>query len=336
MVGIGFGARLAGVRAALHFLVYLFFRAVWMAGQALPLSWVRGLLEGLAQLAARADARHRRVIRSNVDIAFPDWSEARKERLVVSTFSTWGRIVAELMHARELAGAPGPRGLREVIQRVALLRGEGRGVLILTAHTGNFELMGRACGLAGVELAVFHRPMKNPYMNHYLLSERAEMGMKSVGRNGGLRAVIEFLRSGGVIAAPLDQNQRYGHGIFVETFGRAACTSTMLARLSLATGAPVLPVFAAWEGDDLVVLSGEAVVPTGRDSPACGFETERDKAIASLTAAYCAEVERQIRRFPDQWNWAHRRWKTRPSPDDGIVRQGRPGERTREPRDRNK
>ncbi|MFQ5352907.1 MAG: hypothetical protein ACE5D3_07525, partial [Candidatus Binatia bacterium] len=59
-------------------------------------------------------------------------------------------------------------------------------------------------------------------------------------------------------------------------------------------------------------------------------------AIASLTAAYCAEVERQIRRFPDQWNWAHRRWKTRPSPDDGIVRQGRPGERTREPRDRNK
>ncbi|RMD82929.1 MAG: hypothetical protein D6815_07945, partial [Candidatus Dadabacteria bacterium] len=102
-------------------------------------------------------------------------------------------------------------------------------------------------------------------------------------------------------------NQLPGHGEFVDFFGCPACTSTLLARLSLATGRPVLPVFAVWSGEICDVVVGDPIFPP----PQVGRH-ERRAVVRELTARYTREVEGVIRRWPSQWNWAHRRWKTRP------------------------
>jgi KDO2-lipid IV(A) lauroyltransferase len=125
-----------------------------------------------------------------------------------------------------------------------------------------------------------------------------------------VREALRILRRGGVFVVPLDQNQLPGRGIFVDLFGRPACTSTLLARLALASGAPVLPVFAAWRGRDTIAEIGVAIeTPSSAD--------DKETLTRALTERYTREIERMVRAYPSQWNWAHRRWKTRPRAEAG-------------------
>jgi KDO2-lipid IV(A) lauroyltransferase len=154
------------------------------------------------------------------------------------------------------------------------------------------------------ETVLFHRPMSNPLVNDFLVRERLRAHVGTLGRGASVREAVRVLGRGGVIVAPMDQNQPPGRGIFVDMFGKSACTSTFLARLSVLSGAPVLPVFPAWRGEDLIPVLGEVVEPD--------VSGDRRRAVATLTARYTAQIEAAVRARPCQWNWAHRRWKTRP------------------------
>jgi KDO2-lipid IV(A) lauroyltransferase len=187
--------------------------------------------------------------------------------------------------------------------------GGGRGLLILTAHIGNFELLARIFGTAVAPVAVFHRPLGIPEVDGFLIRERQRCGVATLGRGTVVRAAMRILAAGGCVAVPLDQNQREGRGIFVDVLGHPASTSTLLARLSVASGAPVLPVFAVWKGQTTMPVIGELIAPP---SPHPGIGG-RDAVLRALTERYSAEIDRVVRRFPHQWNWAHRRWKTRPA-----------------------
>ncbi len=137
------------------------------------------------------------------------------------------------------------------------------------------------------------------------------MNVRSIGRGVMVRRSLRLLSQGEAVAAPLDQNQKRKRGIFVEMFGHPACTSTLLARLSLSSGAPVVPIFAVWEGEQTVPVVGKVIEPAGPESPAAGAESREEKVLR-LTARYTAEIEAVVSRYPEQWNWAHDRWKTRP------------------------
>ncbi|NQY91137.1 MAG: hypothetical protein HRT46_05700 [Deltaproteobacteria bacterium] len=291
---------------------YGLLRAAWALGATLPLAVTRGALEGLGSLASRVDARHRRVIDNNLRQAFPSWDATRRNNCSKVVFRSWGRMMAELMHSRALMANGSIRGVEKVAAAVDELAGAGNGVLILTAHSANFELMARAVGNSGVAMSAFYRPMRNRLINDFLLAQRSEAGVSSVGRGSALREIVSVLAAGGVVAAPLDQNQGHGRGVFVDFFGRPACTSTMLARLSLASSAPVLPVFASWDSDGLVIDVRPAVHPPL--SPA-----DRRQAAVDLTGSYTELVEQQVRSRPEQWNWAHRRWKTRPAAETAAA-----------------
>ncbi|TFH24380.1 MAG: hypothetical protein E4H03_03780 [Myxococcales bacterium] len=302
---------LAGSRASLntaaHAVVYAALRVLWLALSLLPLSSTRRFLEGVAGWVGRFDRRHRDVIRSNLMIAFPDWSGELCESVVDLTFRNWGRVAAEVLHARRMVRDADTDWVERAEAMLSQLCREGRGVLVLTAHTANFELLGRIWGLAsGRRITVLHRPMGNRVVDSFLRRERARMNVDTLGRGSAARDVLTLIARGGLLAAPLDQNQPPGRpGVFVEMFGRPAATATVLARLSLATGAPVLPVFAVWSEQGPGAVIGDPIEPGPRGQ-------DRDEAIRRLTTAYTVAVEEAVRRHPDQWNWAHRRWKTRP------------------------
>lgn len=297
------------MRTAAHCLVYLVARAAWAVLALVPLALLRPALEGVAGLVMRLDGRHRAIVADNLGAAFPEWSDVEVERGVREAFRNWGRIGAELLRAREVMAAADTAWVDEAEDVRRRLVAEGRGVLVLTAHTGNFELLARIWGRASAEVVtVFHRPMSNRFVDAFLLRQRAAANVQTLGRGSEVRAAMRVLAAGGVLAVPLDQNQPPGRpGVFVDLFGRPAATATSLARLSLASGAAVLPVFAAWEAGRPVAIVGRPLRPDGAAGSA-----GRDEALRRLTQAYTREIEAVVRRYPYQWNWAHRRWKTRP------------------------
>lgn len=296
--------RRAGDRAASAAVLGL-----WRLLGALSVQDARRFLEGVAALVGRFDRRHRRVVESNLELAFPGMDPVVRESVVDASFLNWGRLAAEAIHADELL-AECRRHKEWKALKLAVKEGRagGRGLLVLTAHTANFELLARVFGSAIGPVAVFHRPLGIADLDAFLVRERARHGVRTLSRGAAVREALRILAAGGCVAVPLDQNQRAGHGIFVDVLGHPACTSTALARLSMASGAPVLPVFAVWNGPKTTPFIGEAIPPP----PGGARPADREALVRELTQRYAAEVDRVVRRFPHQWNWAHRRWKTRP------------------------
>lgn len=289
------------------FLVYAAFRAAWLCLQHAPYHVVRRLLASLASIVYVLDRRHRRVVDDNLARAYPDLDEASRRRLARCAFHSWGRMVAELAQPQAVLTPATEAALERLARRASAAR-DGGALLVLTAHIGNFELLARLMGRhTGWRVAVFHRRMNNRFIERMLLAERSRSNVDTLGRGMLVREALETLRGGDIVVVPLDQNQMRHRGVFVDFFDRPACTSTVLARLSLATGVPVLPVFAGWQGDDLVAEVEEPIRPSAPVT-----RRDREAAIFALTERYTHAIERAVRRLPEQWNWAHRRWKTRP------------------------
>jgi Kdo2-lipid IVA lauroyltransferase/acyltransferase len=298
-------------------LAYGALRGLWKLLGFAGLSGANRVLEAAAAAFSVADRRHRRVVEDNLAIAFPQMDARVHDEVVAASFRNWARIGAEAVHCDAMIDeARGNPEWRAVTAAVAEGLASGRGLLLLTAHIGNFELLARMFGSLVAPVAVFHRPLGIAEIDAFLVRERQRCGVATLGRGAAVRDAMRILASGGCVAIPLDQNQREGRGIFIDVLGRQACTSTVLARLSLASGAPVLPVFAVWGRNGTSPVIGELIAApeaprAGRIDPA-----EREALLRHLTRRYSAEVDRVVRRFPHQWNWAHRRWKTRPSGGD--------------------
>jgi KDO2-lipid IV(A) lauroyltransferase len=298
------------VHAVADAVVYIAFRAVWALLHLFPSGVLRRALEAVGHTAWLVDRRHREVVAGNLRIAFPEWSDEERAKIERQAFANWGRIAAEIVHFERAAARRG-RGDATIVALTAAsepLLARGRGLLVLTAHTGNFELLARLWGRAtGVEIAVFHRAMRNRRIDGFVRRGRSACSFRVLDRGGTVREALRILDRGGVFVVPLDQNQLPGRGIFVDLFGRPACTSTLLARLALTSGAPVLPVFAVWHGTDTVAEIGAPI-----ETPGGVHGGDKDVVVHALTERYTREIERVVRAYPSQWNWAHRRWKTRP------------------------
>ncbi len=294
------------------YLAYLALRLAWAAGRIIGPVLLRRVLEALGRVASRVDWRRRDVVADNLRNAFPEWSELRIASTATRTYANWGRIAAEVVNADTVVDEAAISRIEPLFQAVDNLAAEGRGVLLLTAHTGNFELLCRMCGLGGKRVAAFNKRMHNRFIARFLAAQRAAAGVDELNDIFETRRALRELRRGLLVAVPLDQNQSPGRGVFVEMFGRKAATSPVLAKLSLSTGAPVLPVFAVWRNQEVVAVLGDAIWPeeAGGDGPVA--RGREDPRLISLTARYTAEIERVVRLYPDQWNWTHGRWRTRP------------------------
>jgi KDO2-lipid IV(A) lauroyltransferase len=261
----------------------------------------------LGALAMRLDRFSRPTAMRNLAIAFPERSLAERTQILRATYVNWGRALAEWMHFSSLD--------RGNIERYATYRGlqnwergielsKGRGGLILTGHFGNWELLILAHSIYGHRVAIVHRPLRNPLIDAAVCAARNRFGNQAVPRKGAGREVLRLLRQNSVVGMPLDLDVR--RGVFVDFFSLKASTSDGLARLALATGAPVVPVFAVRDGTGSHhFLECMEPIETVRGA-------NHEEAIILNTQRYTKTIEDMVRRYPDHWNWIHRRWKTRP------------------------
>ena len=290
-------------------LEYAIFRVALAAFAALPRRLALRIGAAIGELFYWLDAPHRRIGLYNLRLAFPDRDASELRAILRRSCRNLGRVGAECCHLPSLSATSvhdyvtidDPQGWQ------AGLSGLGeRGAVILTAHLGNFELLAYAHGLLGHPITLVHRPMRNRLVDRAIIALRARAGTVSLAKKNAAKAALGTLHDGSMVAIPADQNQTRRYGVFVEFFGILASTTPGPARLAMLTGAPVVPVFLVREGESdrhRVIILPEIELVRSAD---------RAADVVTNTQRCTAVIEEILRRYPDQWIWFHKRWKTRP------------------------
>ena len=294
---------------ARHWLEDLALRAAFGALAALPLGAALRAGELAALVAYLVDRPHRRVGMRNLEIAFPDKSRRERRRILRASFLNLGRMAAELAHLPRLSA----ERLREMVRfvdeewwREAISWERSTGVLVLSGHFGNWELLVAAHGMRGHPVHMVHRAIANPLLDRWLNALRARAGTRTIRKRHAARAVLAALHERGLLVLPFDQNSTRGLGVFVDFFSVPASTNAGLARIALRTDAPIVPVF--------IVREGRSARHRVHVLPIMQVERTGDPRadVVRNTQRFSSVFEDMVRRYPEQWLWVHKRWKTRP------------------------
>lgn len=270
----------------------------------LPEGLAYGLAEAAGRLAYRLDARHRRITQDNLAKAFPGaLSGAGLERMAQAVFEGLGRTAADVARSDRLRDAPADACRIEGLERLQAARSRGRGVLLLTAHFGPWELLPLIASLRYEPIHVVARPLDNPRLDDLLTRLRERGGNRVIRKRDALQAILKALRRGETVGMLIDQHIAEREGVVVPFFGRPASTVFAPALLALRSGAAILPVVIYREG------RGRFCIRLGEEIPLLRTGDLRTDLVRN-TARFNLAIEDFIRARPDHWFWVHRRWKT--------------------------
>lgn len=272
--------------------------------QGIPISLRRALFTGLFRLFYLLVPRQRLIAAHNLRCAFPDKSDEEILRIARGVYRNMGIVAAEFFdlprltkeNIGELVDAEGIDHCRRALEK-------GRGVLLFGAHFGNWELEAVAASLLIKPLVVIYRPLDSSLLDRLVLKVRSATGNTPLPKERAMRAMLRSLKNNEMLGILIDQNVAWYEGVFIDYFGRPACTTDGLALLALHTEAPVLPGYMAR-------------LPNGRYRLVIGPEVEvirtgnREADVLANTQRFTEIIEETVRQYPDQWLWVHQRWKT--------------------------
>ena len=273
---------------------------------ALPLGWATALARQWGWLLAHVLRLRRAYVLDVLARCFPEKSAAERFAIYAGTCRHQALNLMELMRFAggkdaELAGRLEARG-EEIVKDA---RARGKGVLILIAHFGNYDLMGLyASKLFGYPLTIITKTLKNAKVNALWWEMRRKAGVNEIPAHNAYRACVRALKKNDLVGFMLDQNRPTGQGVFVDFFGRPASTTPGLAFMSAQTGAPVVPVFMRRLPDGRHLLEVRPALEPPPD--------RQEETLRAFTAVCTKIIEDEVRRHPDQWLWFHKRWKSRP------------------------
>lgn len=246
---------------------------------------------------------------SNLRMVFGNEKRDKEIRHIAKRmFINLGYSMAELAYLPRLS----PEYLRSHIRLEGKnyfneLQAQGKGSLAITGHFGNWEMMGAYFSqIEHSKFSVIARTLSNEYLDRILMSNRQRWGVRALPRGGSASAILRAIREGQTVGILVDQDTR-GEGIFVDFFGRPAYTQTGPAVIALKWKIPLIPVF-------MVRSPHNPLYHTIYIEPPLSFELtgDWDTDISVITHLFTERVESYIRRYPEQWVWFHRRWKTVP------------------------
>ncbi len=257
-------------------------------------------------LYRRLDARRRRLVTTNLALAFPERPAPEVERLGREVFAHFGGLAADLLRS-ETEPVPSLLSRVEVagLENARAAAGSGRGVFFATPHLGNWEWAALVTGAHGIPVTVVARPLDNPLLDARLTAMRERTGCRVVSKREAARTLLKALRAGGVVGILGDQRARPPDAVVVPFFGRPAATTSSIARLAEKTGALILPVVC------LRVAPGRYRLVYGPPIDVRALPPE-EREVEPLTARVAALVESQVRAAPEQWLWLHDRWRADP------------------------
>jgi len=279
---------------------------------ALPLRQSIRLGQLFGRVAYLLAGELRRTGEINLRLAFPEKTPEERRELLKGCFESLGRVLGLFSHF----GDP-IESIMSGVEPMALERlqaaQKGRGVIFCTAHLGAWELTSFAVAHLGYPMSVIVRPIDNPKIEEMVDRYRTRTGNRTLDKFSAARSMVKTLRSGEFLGLLFDLNALENEAIFVNFFGVPASTNFMTAKLALRSDVPIIPVFAPWDKtrQKFLLQVNEPIK----------FESSDDQEadVRELTTRLTQHFEDQIRRYPDQWLWIHKRWKTRPKGEPGIY-----------------
>ncbi|MCE5283884.1 MAG: lysophospholipid acyltransferase family protein [Deltaproteobacteria bacterium] len=271
----------------------------------MPTSVRRALFIGIFKLFYYLVPRQRMIALHNLRCAFPEKPLEELLGIVRGVYRSLGTVAAEFFDI--------PRLTRDNIGQWVEAEGlencfkaleKGRGVLLFGAHFGNWELEAAAASLMIKPFTVIYRTLDSALLDRLVFKVRSGTGNVPLAKEHAMRNMLRTLKQNGMLGILIDQNVDWYEGVFVDFFGRPACTTDGLALLALHTEAPVLPGYMVRLPDGryrLVIGPEVEIVRTG----------DKDADVLANTQRFTEVIEETVRRYPDQWLWIHQRWKTK-------------------------
>jgi KDO2-lipid IV(A) lauroyltransferase len=276
---------------------------------ALPLTFALALGRRLGWVFDYVIRYHRRDAIEALRFSLPEKTAAERRQILKRMYLNLGMTLIEELrmsrvtdqYMRDHVSWENESYARDILK-------VGKGVLVLSAHMGNWDLL---CSIAphfNYPVTIITKNIKNKGINEFWMESRRRFGLKFVPAHNSYRQCLAALRRNEIVGFILDQNMIWQEGIFVEFFGRLACTTPGLAFMAAQSGAAVLPVFMLRQpnGRHLVKVFPPLAPPPDR----------KPETILAYTQLYTKTIEDMVRQYPDQWIWIHRRWHTTTSEPD--------------------
>ncbi len=290
-----------------------FFLALRSLFSLLPRRICLLLGEKIGALFFHLDHRHRRLALDNLRKAFgQELTPAQRHRVARQSFLHFGRMLADNLKWTSLSQKARENLLRvEGAEHIHQALAHGKGVLVFSAHFGNWEV----ASLALSQLAPLHvvaRPLDSPAAEKELLRFRSSLGAKIIYKQQAARPILQALRRNEMVAILIDQNVLRREAVFVDFFGTPAATTPSLASFHLRTRAPLIPVFcypAPCFSYHVKIYPPLDFIP--------GSDWSED--VLKITRHSTKIIEAEVRRRPELWFWFHNRWKTRPTSETSAA-----------------
>jgi KDO2-lipid IV(A) lauroyltransferase len=295
--------------------VRLLFWSLRIIPYRFAVSFVAMIIRGVVALIPR----YRKIALKNISIVFPEYDLQERERLFQAHIKELGRLLVDFARGPYLT----KKWLTDHVDFTEAYRlsdarpyGTRPSAIVVTGHLGSFELLAIAMGRVHRPVAFVARDFKLPRFNDWWRSQRELCGNISIGRNGAVKGVTETLQSEFDVALLFDQNVKRNHAVFVPFCGEIAATTKTPAVAALRAGAPIVAVGIEYRGNQRYAILAEEV----KTADVYADETLSLERKVELLSERANEVfGRMIKRFPAGWFWMHRRWKTRPNPDDPLM-----------------
>ena len=299
---------------------YLAVRALLCVIETMPMSWGHRIARLLARLLFRLDRRFRAVARENLGHAFPEWADdtAKLDDLILRTYDHFLRMMVDIARYRRRVrlykrrhvepgstadGFMAPEvGNRRLLAEALTC---GRPVMVVGGHFGNWEFAVVNLGLFGVRAHAIARELDNPYLERFFKAWREQNGGTIHSKHGDFDGITDALAENGVLCTMADQDAGR-KGLFVEFFNRPASTHKAIALMAMESNA-VIVVGGAPRVAEPDVYRLEIVDMIRTEDYA-----DRPDAIREITQRFTTALEGLIRRYPEQYLWLHRRWKSQP------------------------
>jgi len=287
-------------------LPWLVMRGLMLVAAHLPNPVQRAVARGLGAILARLPLARRRIALDNLALAFPVLDEADHRRILRASLRYWAQTATELAACAGRVIAAEELAQRVDIQGVDHLdraRAEGRGVIALTAHFGNFPWIVLALAARGYPVAAVYKEASDfapDFFGDMMLNYGVTPIRVSARERSGLaRRILRALHEGRVVLMHMDQSA--ANGLPVSFFGRPAWTATGPVVLARRSGAPIVPMFMYHRG------AGHRLVI----QPPYSLSQQADKeaALREDVQRLSEMIEQVVRTAPEEWYWVHRRWK---------------------------
>ncbi|QDV57151.1 Lipid A biosynthesis lauroyl acyltransferase [Rosistilla oblonga] len=294
-------------QTAIDFAVYLLVRTLFAVIQTLSVQRMQPVCNGLAYLVSDVLQIRRRIIDTNLRIASPNASdqqinETRRQMwahlVMMACEIAWSRRRLHLSNWRQMLDFP----TSGIFLRPFL---EGRPMVLVSGHYGNFEIGGYATGLFGIPTMTVARPLDNRFLHRYITQFRGMHGQMLVDKEGSADIIQQHLESNGTLSLVADQFAG-ARGCWVNFFGKPTSCHKALALFTLANDAPMAVFYSRRTTGPMQFEIGCNGVADPREAgPELGGVTE-------LTCWYNERLEKAIALSPEQYWWMHRRWRDVP------------------------